>query len=151
MELSDLKIFCTVVREGHPRVCGQEITLDAFLAESHLLVAPRGDSAGTIDQILAARGLSRRVARTVPGFLAGLWQVADSDLLLTISQRLARAARTRLPIRLLPTPLPVQDYTLMLAWHPRVDSDVEERYFRSALIRAAASLDAPTGERSAPS
>lgn len=133
--------FVTVVRPDHPRVRGPVLSLDDFLAEGHLLVAPRGTPTGAIDDALAERGLGRRVARTVPSFLSALWLAAESDLLLTVSRRLVAAVAPRLPLRVLPTPLPIDDYTLVLAWHPRVDAAVEDVWFRGVLVRAAQALE----------
>ncbi len=132
--------FVTVARSGHPRLAGSKLSLDAFLAEDHLLVAPRGTPSGTIDGLLAEAGLRRRVARTVPHFLAAIWHVTESDLLLTISRRLVTATAHRLPLLRWPTPLPVEDYTLHLAWHPRLDASPEDAWLRGVLVEAAQAL-----------
>lgn len=132
--------YVTVARREHTRVRGPELTLEAFLAETHLLVAPEGDPKGPIDAILAAQGKARRVARTRPNFLAALWLVAQSDALLTLSRRVVEATAARVPVRILPTPLPVEDYELSMLWHPRVDGAVADAWFREVVVRAAEGL-----------
>ncbi len=132
--------FVTVCRPDHPRLRDRELTLERFLEEGHLLVAPRGTPVGAIDEVLAERGLARRIVRTVPNFLSALWQLGDGDLLLTVSRRLVAAVEGRLPLRALPTPLPVPTYTLMAVWHPRVDGAPEHVWFRGLLSSAAADL-----------
>lgn len=132
--------FVTVARPGHPRLGTGVLDLDTFLAEGHMLVAPRGTPRGTVDELLAARGLSRRVVRTVTHFLSGLWQVGDGDLLLTVSRRLVAMAAPRLPLVWFPTPLPVEDYVLSALWHPRSDRSPADAWFRGVLSRAAAAL-----------
>lgn len=132
--------FVTVCRPDHPRLAGETLTLERFLAEGHMLVAPRGTPVGTIDALLSARGLTRRIVRTVPNFLSALWQVGQGDLLLTVSQRLVSEVAGWLPLRALPTPLPVPTYTLMAVWHPRVDSAAEHVWFRGLLSSAGADL-----------
>lgn len=132
--------FVTVARPDHPRLAGRELDLDRFLAEGHLLVAPRGTPRGTVDELLAARGLSRRVVRTVPHFLSALWQVGDGDLLLTVSRRLVAMAAARLPLAAWPTPLSVEDYVLSALWHPRTDRSPADSWLRGVLSRAAARL-----------
>lgn len=132
--------FVTVARPGHPRLGPGGLDLDRFLAEGHLLVAPRGTPRGTVDELLAARGLSRRVVRTVPHFLSALWQVGDGDLLLTVSRRLVVMAAPRVPLQSFPTPLPVEDYVLSALWHPRSDRSPADAWFRGVLSRAAAAL-----------
>jgi DNA-binding transcriptional LysR family regulator len=132
--------FVTVCRPDHPRLSGDALSLADFLREPHALVAPRGTPEGLVDRVLEQRGLARRVARAFPGFLAALWYVAESDALLTVSERLVRAVSDRLPLKVLRTPLALEDYPLMLAWHPRLDRAPEDRWFRSVLTRAAVQL-----------
>jgi DNA-binding transcriptional LysR family regulator len=132
--------FVTVARRGHPRVAPGCLDLDAFLQETHALVAPRGAPRGTVDEVLADAGLSRRVARTFPSFLAALWHVAGSDDLLTVSARLVAAVGPTLDLVALAPPLPLPGYAMHLAWHPRVDKSPEDAWFRSVLVEAAGAL-----------
>lgn len=132
--------FVTVARPDHPRVRGPGLTLAAYLAEQHVLVAPGGSPSGPIDGLLAAQGLRRRVARTRPNFLSALWLVADSDALLTVSRRIITATTSHLPVTVLPTPLPVTGYALSMLWHPRVDGVAEDTWFREVLLRAVETL-----------
>lgn len=132
--------FVTVARPDHPRIRGPELTLEAFLEEQHVQVAPGGSPEGPIDALLATRGLHRRVARTRPNFLSALWLVADSNLLLTTPRRVVSATATRLPMSLLPTPLPVTEYHLSMVWHPRLDDVQEDLWFREVVLRAARAL-----------
>lgn len=134
--------FVTVCRVDHPRLRDGALTLERYLEEGHMLVAPRGTPVGAIDEVLAARGLARRIVRTVPNFLSALWQVGEDDLLLTVSRRLVAEVAGRLPLRAMPTPLPTPSYTLTAVWHPRLDGAPEQLWFRGLLVRAAAELPA---------
>jgi DNA-binding transcriptional LysR family regulator len=133
--------FVTVCRPDHPLV-GSELTLDAYLAASHALVAPRGTPEGLVDRVLAERGLRRRVARSFPGFLAALLYVARSDALLTVSRRLAASVASWLPLHVVDTPIALPPYRVVMVWHPRVDGSVDDRWLREVLVRASASLPA---------
>lgn len=132
--------FVTVARRGHPRVAGPSLTLAAFLAEAHVLVAPRGRPYGTVDEELASRGRVRRVARTFPSFLAALWHTAGSDDLLTVSARLVAALGPTLGLVAWPPPLELPGYSMHLVWHPRVERSKEDAWFRGVLTEAAAAL-----------
>lgn len=70
--------FVLAMREGH--ALGAAPTLEAYCAAQHLVVSPTGDAHGLVDTMLEARGLSRRVALTVPSFLLGLAALAETDL-----------------------------------------------------------------------
>lgn len=132
--------FVTVARRQHPRVEGPELTLEAFLREDHVLVAPRGTPRGTVDEVLEQRGLKRRVARSFPSFLSALWHVAATDHLLTVSARLVAAARQRLELRPFAPPLALPGYALTLAWHPRLERSREDAWLRGLLVEAAETL-----------
>src|SRR6185436_1999053 len=58
--------FVVTMRRGH--VFAKEPTLDRYCAMKHLLVAPRGDLRGGVDESLETLGRSRRVAVAVPNF-----------------------------------------------------------------------------------
>lgn len=133
--------FVTVCRPSHPLAGRETLDLEAFLTASHALVAPRGTAEGHVDRQLASRGLTRRVARTFPGFLAAIHHVLSSDDLLTVSRRLVAAVADRMPLRAFEPPLPLSDYAIVSAWHPRVDAAVEERWLRDVLSRAAREIE----------
>jgi DNA-binding transcriptional LysR family regulator len=138
--------FVCAVREGNPHV-GPRISLEDYVRLPHVQVAPRGRPGGYVDHMLAERGLGRRVVRAVPYFMTGLLLAAESDAVLTISERLARIFAPRLGLRLLEPPLPLLPYTLSLLWHPRVDGDAAHRWLRDAMLRAAKDAAGDVHER----
>jgi DNA-binding transcriptional LysR family regulator len=128
--------FACAVREGNSRV-GRKLTLDAYLSLEHVVVAPLGKPSH-VDQVLAERGLARRVRQIVPYFLAGLHVAATTDCILTVSDRAARAMAKTLRLRLLEPPLPLSPYALHLLWHPRLENEPANRWLRGVFTRAAA-------------
>ncbi|MEI6226647.1 MAG: LysR family transcriptional regulator [Deltaproteobacteria bacterium] len=137
--------FVCAVRQGNRRV-GRRLTIDAYLALEHVVVAPLGKTSH-VDQVLAERGLSRRVRQVVPYFLAGLHVVSTTDCIVTVSDRAARALAGTLGLRILPPPLPLSPYALHLLWHPRLENEPANRWLRDVLTRAAAEAvpDGPEG------
>jgi DNA-binding transcriptional LysR family regulator len=128
--------FVCVVRQGHPAL-RKRFTLDQFLAWPHLQVAPRGRPGGYVDDVLRERGRTRTVARAVPYFHAALQLAAETDYLLTISERVARRSAAALSLAVLEVPLPLRPYALSLVWHPRLDADEAHRFVRDVWVRAA--------------
>jgi len=131
--------FACVVRRGHPLVTGK-ISLKSFLAMDHVLVAPRGRAGSTVDDALAERGLSRRVARFVPYFVVALDLVSRSDCVVTISERLALAYAERFDIQVLRPPIALPSYTICQVWHPRVDADPSHVWLRRRVAGVTAAL-----------
>jgi DNA-binding transcriptional LysR family regulator len=80
--------FVGLARRGHPVLRGP--TLDALLAWPHALVSLRGDATGMFDTALALAGRTRRIAVTVPQFLALGHVVAAGDLIGIAPERAGR-------------------------------------------------------------
>ncbi|MEM7158785.1 MAG: LysR family transcriptional regulator [Myxococcota bacterium] len=134
------RLVC-VVRQDHPTV-RQRLTLKQFARLEHIQIAPRGRPGGYVDELLAERGLQRRVTRAVPYFHVALEMVASSDRVLTVSERIARRSADTLRLRLLEPPLPLQPFALSLVWHPRRDGDRGHAWLRERLVQASTALDA---------
>lgn len=129
--------FVCVVRAGHPAVAKQRFTLEQFVSLAHIQVAPRGKPGGYLDDVLRERGLTRTVARAVPYFVTALQLVAETDYVLTISERIAKRFAGSLSLELLEVPVKLRPYALSLVWHPRVDGDAAHRFLRDVFVRAA--------------
>ncbi len=141
--------FVCAVREGHPVLRGK-LTLDRFAELAHVQIAPRGRAGGVIDDLLAERGRSRRVARAVPYFVAALSLVAETDYVVTVSERIARVLAPRFGLRTIEAPLPLEPYALDAIWHPRMDGDAAHAFLRDVLVRAARELGPLTAGRRRP-
>jgi DNA-binding transcriptional LysR family regulator len=128
--------FICAVRRDHPRV-GKRLSLERFVAERHLLIAPAGNPGSRVDTALAARGLSRRVVVRVHTFLSAPAIVASSDLIVTAPCRLLEPLAKPFALRLLPPPVDVTGFALFAAWHPRVHDDPGHAWFRAALVAAS--------------
>jgi len=128
--------FVCAVRKGHPAI-KKRFTLEQFVDLPHIQVAPRGKPGGYIDDVLRERGLTRTVARAVPFFVTALQLTAQTDYVVTISERIARRFAEPLSLHLLEIPLKLRPYALSLVWHPRVDADPAQRFLRDAFLRAS--------------
>jgi DNA-binding transcriptional LysR family regulator len=78
--------FVVAMRKGHRFARSPSLT--AYCRAQHLLVSLSGDPHGSVDELLAKRGLKRRVALTVPTFMMALAHLASSDLIAALPRRL---------------------------------------------------------------
>ena len=131
--------FVAVLRQGHP-LAGGPLSLEAYAAQQHVLVSPRGDTSGAIDRILVDFGLRRRIALLVATSLALPAALAGSDLIAAVPSRAARQIAGIAEIAILPLPVDLA-VTVSMAWHRRAASEPAQAWFRSLLVDAAA--DAP--------
>jgi DNA-binding transcriptional LysR family regulator len=92
-----------VMRRRHP-AAGRPWILTDYGAYAHVGVALTGDGQSEIDAILAAAGVSRRIALVTPHFTAALAAVAASDMVTTVSAALARTFAGAFDLVLQPPP-----------------------------------------------
>src|SRR5260370_15508970 len=74
--------FVVVARKGHP-IAGQTLSLEAYAAQVHVLVSPRGPTRAALVGILVDFGLKRRIALLVATYLAVPAALAGADPLAT--------------------------------------------------------------------
>jgi len=128
--------FVCVVRRAHPTV-KRELTIEAFAALHHVLIAPRGEPGSPVDTALAAQGLSRRIAVRTHTFLAAPLIVAQTDLVLTGPRRVLVPMAKHLDLRLIAPPVELKGFAVYHAWHPRMQHDPAHVWLRALVHRAA--------------
>lgn len=131
--------FTCAVRAGHPAATGR-LTLDRFCALDHLLVAPRGTRGSFVDDALAVRGRTRRVAVAVPHFLVVPHILAATDLIVTIGARIIAAYAASHGLVTRPPPIEVAGFAVHLIWHERTQADAGQRWLRDQLVATAAAV-----------
>jgi DNA-binding transcriptional LysR family regulator len=122
--------FLCAVAAGHPLAGVAAPSLEAYLAQPHLLVSPTGAGAGLVDELLEARGLVRRVVCRVASFAVAPLVVARSGLLLTAPQSAITPHQRALGLHTFPPPLELPLLHLEAFWHRRHDADEGHRWLR---------------------
>ncbi len=137
-DLLDERLVC-VVRKNHPHR-SKRMSLDEYVGLDHVAVAPTlalGETyAATVDEVLARRGVARRIAVTVPHFLVAPFVAASSNLALTMSERVVRTLHRSLSLRVIELPFRLASYKLSQVWAERSHADEGHRWLRSAIARA---------------
>lgn len=122
--------FVCMVRRDHPQI-RKAPSLEKYLAQRHVVVAPSGTPGSLVDSVLAERGLERRVALRVTNFLIAPVVVCETDFINTMPVRLARQLARTYPLRLLRPPLELPRFDYRMFWHPRLDHDPAQRWLRT--------------------
>jgi DNA-binding transcriptional LysR family regulator len=100
--------FVVAARAGHR--FARDPTLERYCEMQHLVVSDTGDPHGFVDEAMAKRGRSRRIALTVPNFMLALAIVAETDLLTALPRRFAAMHAARFGIVGLDAPLPLPGF-----------------------------------------
>ncbi|MCC8968299.1 LysR family transcriptional regulator [Bradyrhizobium sp. Pear76] len=97
-------IDALAVRRGHP-VGAKLKKREAFLAARHVAVIIRGHNEDLIDTWLRAKGIERRIALVVPGYIEALHVTARTDLVAFVPRRLISALAKQLSLAIVTPPL----------------------------------------------
>jgi DNA-binding transcriptional LysR family regulator len=124
--------FVCIVRRDHP-VAGKPLDLETFVGLSHLLVSPEGERYGHVDAALAAQGLKRRLAITLPQMYAAPSVVARSDMIATLLRGIIQASGQTDKLAILPLPLDLEPVSFVMSWHRRNEGHPAQRWLRSRI------------------
>ncbi|KRR00641.1 LysR family transcriptional regulator [Bradyrhizobium valentinum] len=92
------------VRRGHP-IGARLKRIETFLDARHVAVVIRGQSDDLIDIWLRPKGVERRIALVVPGYIEALHVAARTDLVAFVPRRLIAALSKQLSLTTIAPPL----------------------------------------------
>jgi len=130
--------YLCMVRRDHPRL-KRALSLELYLAQRHVVVAPTGTPGSLVDDLLVQRGLRRRIALRVTNFLIAPVVVCQTDLVSILPARLARQFAKTYPLRLLRPPLDLPKFSFGMFWHTRYEHDPAHRWLREFVGRVSRS------------
>src|SRR3979490_35718 len=130
------------VRRGH--AIGAKLRRrDVFLNARHVAVVIRGQNADLIDGWLRTKGLERRIALVVPGYIEALHIVARTDLAAVVPRRLIAAPATPLSLTAV-TPPPDPGIDKQFMFYPtRAQFDPGSIWLRKLMLETGRGLDRP--------
>ncbi|KAA2266032.1 LysR family transcriptional regulator [Solihabitans fulvus] len=129
--------FVGVARRGHPQLKAGRMSLEDFVNLPHVLMSPNGQSRGDVDQALSSLGVERRVAITVPNFLAIPYVIENADIIGVLPERLALRTAATSSLALFDLPMEVDCVTCsMLVLTPLIEQ--AEIKWLTTLLKSAA-------------
>lgn len=128
--------FLTLMRRDHPLARGA-LTLERFLSVPHLLHSPNGSRDGAIDRVLGEQGQTRRLGGVVAHLSAVPQILARTDMIITLSARLARQMAEAHGLVPRPPPVAINHTRLSLVFHRRFEADQGHAWVRRLLLAIA--------------
>ncbi|MBM7089024.1 LysR family transcriptional regulator [Streptomyces sp. NPDC012461] len=110
--------------------------LDDYLSHPHLLISYDGRR-GIVDDLLEARGLTRRVIASTTHFAGAALQLPTLAALATLPTHAATVYARALGLAASPPPLPMPTYTVSAIWHGTLTDDPGLRWLRGLVEEAA--------------
>jgi DNA-binding transcriptional LysR family regulator len=130
------------VRRGHPT--GAKLgRRDSFLKALHVAVVIRGQNADLIDDWLRSKGIERRIALVVPGYIESLHIVARTDLVAFVPSRLIAALAKPLSLMAVTPPLDPGIDEQFMFYPTRAQFDPGSIWLRNLMLQTGRELDRP--------
>ncbi|UVL62497.1 LysR family transcriptional regulator [Pseudomonas sp. B21-032] len=111
------------------------LSLDAWLARPHVLVAVRPGIDNEIDLALQGIGARRRVALALPHWTAAQEVIAGTDLILTVARRSLDSGALDSRLRRFAPPLAIKPFAFQQAWHQRREGEAGHRWLREKVMQ----------------
>ena len=135
--------YVCLVRKDHPilrqskrTALARRMTLANYLAWPHALVTVFGGRRGVVDALLAKQNKVRRVGLWIPYFSVAPLMIAETDAILTIPSRVAKAFDHMSSLVEIPAPIKIERFRYFLVWHERTDKDPALVWLRNLLEEA---------------
>jgi DNA-binding transcriptional LysR family regulator len=125
-----------LVRRGHPQIKRRALTLETYLEMEHIQTSSRRRGPGLEDVELSRQGLQRKIRLRCQHYFAACRVVSQTDLALTMPDRLARIVNQQFNNQILALPLAMPSLDVYLYWHANVDNDPANTWLRAQITAA---------------
>ncbi len=124
--------YVLVCRRGH-KLFQRAASQEAYAQADHVVVSPPNSPDDAVRDYLNARGIQRRIALSVPHFMVLGPIIGATDLVATVTGRVARAIPAGSNTKVLELPFPVKPVTIGISWHRRYHRDPGNLWLRRLL------------------
>jgi len=134
--------FVCIARADNAQI-GERLTLADYAALPHAGFALDVNFTASIEQIYLDKHDFKQLTRvTTSEFTILPLVVSQSDCIALVPRSIAISARQSLPIRIMPSPIPVPNLELIAIWNKRRETEPELTWLRALMRRCFASIDA---------
>ena len=128
--------YVMIVREDHPILKKQKITIEDYLDLSHIHISNRKTGMGHVDMTLYKLGLTRDIYLRAQHFLVAPYIVEQSDMAITTTKGFA--VDRNLAWRELP--IDIDQLVLHLYWHENNDNESSSKWMRDLMLKTYGKL-----------
>ena len=125
--------YVCLFRQGHP-LDRQRMSLADFQAAEHLIIVSAGTGHGRVDDLIRRAGIEREVRLTVPHFVSVGHILQRTDMVATVTERLAERLAAPFGLRFLPHPVDLPEVAINLFWHAKVHRSPAHQWLRGLVF-----------------
>ncbi len=132
--------YVCLLRRGH-RLDRPRISLAEFSAAEHLVIVSAGTAHGAVDEGLRAAGITRQVRLTVPHFVSVGHLLRGSDLVATVTEKLAASLAGPFELSWRRHPVNLPEVVIRVFWHARAHRSPLHQWLRDEVFALFAEAD----------
>ena len=125
--------YVCLFRQGHA-LDRKRLSLADFKAADHLVIVSAGTGHGKVDDLIRRAGVERSVRLTVPHFVSVGHILRRSDMLATVTERLAQGLAEPFDLRFLPHPVALPEVAINVFWHAKVHRSPAHLWLRGLVF-----------------
>ncbi len=125
--------YICMLRNHHPRI-GDDLTLAQYESEDHAMVDASGTGHGILDETIQGLNIQRKIALRVPNYLAIPFVIEQTDMLVTLPERLGEVLKGRGQFKVLRLPFKSPSFTVKQHWHERFHRDPGNQWLRRVIV-----------------
>jgi DNA-binding transcriptional LysR family regulator len=125
--------YVCLLRQGHP-LGRKRLSLADFEAAEHLAVVSAGTGHGKVDELIRRAGIERNVRLTIPHFVSVGHILQRTDLLATVTERLAESLAEPFGLTHRPHPVDLPEIAINVFWHAKVHRSPAHQWLRGVVF-----------------
>lgn len=125
--------YVCMFRRGHT-LDKEDISIEEFSGADHVMVVAAGTGHAIVDYSIERLGIARKIALTVPHFVAVGHILSDSSMIATVPERYAMACVKPFDLKYVPHPLSLPEININLFWHAKFNKDPANKWLRSLVF-----------------
>jgi DNA-binding transcriptional LysR family regulator len=125
--------YVCLFRKGHP-LDRRRLSLADFRAAEHLVIVSAGTGHAQVEERLRRQGVQRTVRLTIPHFVSVGHLLQRSDLVATVTERLAESLAAPFGLSWRPHPVDLPPVAINVFWHAKVHRSPAHQWLRGVVF-----------------
>jgi DNA-binding transcriptional LysR family regulator len=125
--------YVCLFRKGHA-LDRKRLSLADFKAAEHLVIVSAGTGHGKVDELIQRAGVNRTVRLTVPHFVSVGHILSRTDMVATVTERLAESLVEPFGLTFRPHPVDLPEIAINVFWHAKVHRSPAHQWLRGVVF-----------------
>jgi DNA-binding transcriptional LysR family regulator len=125
--------YVCLFRKGHA-LDRKRLSLADFKVAEHLVIVSAGTGHGKVDDLIRRAGVERNVRLTIPHYVSVGHLLAGSDMLATVTERLAQSLAQPFDLTFRPHPMELPEIAINVFWHAKVHRSPAHQWLRGVVF-----------------